>query len=238
MEKETEMTTTVTPELLAKVLPTSLKSAATQDLADMLNAVSTDPDAADFIRENFISYTKVLQDGKYKTEDYLNAVKYVSFKLMKASNEEAYIKTFPQRYQNMVASGKSKKDISAYVHAYSRNKLVIQLLQQSVVPFWLINQDYRQEALMTQVELMRTAASEKVRSDAANSVLTHLEQPKEVGPAINFDMRESAGLQELKQALVSLAQGQIQAIQAGATVTDIAGQSIMDVQAKDVSDAS
>lgn len=232
------MTTTVTPELLAKVLPTSLKSAATQDLADMLNAVSTDPDAADFIRENFISYTKVLQDGKYKTEDYLNAVKYVSFKLMKASNEEAYIKTFPQRYQNMVASGKSKKDISAYVHAYSRNKLVIQLLQQSVVPFWLINQDYRQEALMTQVELMRSAASEKVRSDAANSVLTHLEQPKEVGPAINFDMRESAGLQELKQALVSLAQGQIQAIQAGATVTDIAGQSIMDVQAKDVSDAS
>ncbi len=232
------MTTTVTPELLAKVLPTSLKSAATQDLADMLNAVSTDPDAADFIRENFISYTKVLQDGKYKTEDYLNAVKYVSFKLMKASNEEAYIKTFPQRYQNMVASGKSKKDISAYVHAYSRNKLVIQLLQQSVVPFWLINQDYRQEALMTQVELMRTAASEKVRSDAANSVLTHLEQPKEVGPAINFDMRESAGLQELKQALVSLAQGQIQAIQAGATVTDIAGQSIMDVEAKDVSDAS
>lgn len=232
------MTTTVTPELLAKVLPTSLKSAATQDLADMLNAVSTDPDAADFIRENFISYTKVLQDGKYKTEDYLNAVKYVSFKLMKASNEEAYIKTFPQRYQNMVASGKSKKDISAYVHAYSRNKLVIQLLQQSVVPFWLINQDYRQEALMTQVELMRSAASEKVRSDAANSVLTHLEQPKEVGPAINFDMRESAGLQELRQALVSLAQGQIQAIQAGATVTDIAGQSIMDVQAKGVSDAS
>lgn len=232
------MTTTVTPELLAKVLPTSLKSAATQDLADMLNAVSTDPDAADFIRENFISYTKVLQDGKYKTEDYLNAVKYVSFKLMKASNEEAYIKTFPQRYQNMVASGKSKKDISAYVHAYSRNKLVIQLLQQSVVPFWLINQDYRQEALMTQVELMRTAASEKVRSDAANSVLTHLEQPKEVGPAINFDMRESAGLQELRQALVSLAQGQIQAIQAGATVTDIAGQSIMDVEAKDVSDAN
>lgn len=228
---------TLTVDTLAKAMPSNLRPLVTQELADKINAIAKDQEFASYFRENFLSYTKVLQDGKFKVEDYLNAVKYVSYKMLRHTNEEAYVKTFPERYQRLLANGASRKDISAYVSAYSKNKLVNLLFEQTQVPFHILNMDLRQEALMVQVDLMKTAASEKVRSDAANSVLSHLAPPKEAAPAVNFDMRESAGLKELTNALTKLAGAQITAIQNGTPVTEIAAHKIMDVQAKEVSDA-
>jgi len=39
----------------------------------------------------------VSQQGKWKAEDYLNAVVFVSHKLTGLSNAEAYKRTFPER---------------------------------------------------------------------------------------------------------------------------------------------
>lgn len=225
---------TITIELLQKTLPSNLRTAATQGMVDMLNNVSNNQQEAELIRENFLGYTAVLSEGKYKTEDYLNAVKYVSFKLMKCSNEEAYVKTFPQRYQRMVADGIKPKDIGAYVYAYSKNKLVNRIMEQTMVPSWVLNQDIFQEAINTQASLMRdTDVSPKVRSDAANSLLTHLAKPKEAGPMINLDMRDTSGMKEMKELLVRMAQQQQGLIKEGVTARDIAAANIIDVEVKD-----
>lgn len=224
----------ITIELLQKTLPSNLRTAATQGMVDMLNTVSNNQQEAELIRENFLGYTAVLSEGKYKTEDYLNAVKYVSFKLMKCSNEEAYVKTFPQRYQRMVADGIKPKDIGAYVYAYSKNKLVNRIMEQTMVPSWVLNQDIFQEAINTQASLMRdTDVSPKVRSDAANSLLTHLAKPKEAGPMINLDMRDTSGMKEMKELLVRMAQQQQGLIKEGVTARDIAAANIIDVEVKD-----
>lgn len=226
--------TTFTVELLQKTLPSNLRTSATQGMVDMLNNVSNNQQEAELIRENFLGYTAVLSEGKYKTEDYLNAVKYVSFKLMKCSNEEAYVKTFPQRYQRMVKDGVKPKDIGAYVYAYSKNKLVNRIMEQTMVPSWVLNQDIFQEAINTQASLMRDpAVSPKVRSDAANSLLTHLAKPKEAGPLINLDMRDTSGMKEMKELLVRMAQQQQGLIKDGVTAKDIAGAVIIDVEATD-----
>lgn len=224
---------TITVESLKSSVPTPIKSCITPDLVDLLNNVAADQTTAELIRENFISYSGILNDGRYKTEDYLNAVKYVSYKLLKNTNQDAYIKTFPDRYAKLLANGTASKDIASFVSAYSKNKLVTKLLEQSLVPFWLLNQDLRQEALNVQVDLMRNANSEKVRSDAANSVLSHLEQPKEAIAPISIDLRESKGLNELREALTSLAQAQLSAISKGTSVHEIVTQDIMDVTPKD-----
>ena len=118
------MNTPITKELVARALPGNLKSAATDQLADMINQISADPLIAEQIRENFLSYASVLKDGKFKVEDYLNAVAYCSYKLMGDSNQDAYFKTFPQRYANLVAAGRTPKEISAYVSAYAKGQLV------------------------------------------------------------------------------------------------------------------
>jgi hypothetical protein len=229
-----QVMTTFTVELLQKTLPSNLRTSATQGLVDMLNNVSNNQQEAELIRENFLGYTAVLSEGKYKTEDYLNAVKYVSFKLMKCSNEEAYVKTFPQRYQRMVKDGVKPKDIGAYVYAYSKNKLVNRIMEQTMVPSWVLNQDIFQEAINTQASLMRDPdVSPKVRSDAANSLLTHLAKPKEAGPLINLDMRDTSGMKEMKELLVRMAQQQQGLIKDGVTAKDIAGAVIIDVEATD-----
>ena len=228
--------TTFTVELLQKTLPSNLRTSATQGLVDLLNTVSSNQQEAELIRETFLGYTAVLSEGKYKTEDYLNAVKYVSYKLMKCSNEEAYVKTFPQRYQRMVGDGIKPKDIGAYVYAYSKNKLVNRIMEQTMVPSWVLNQDIFQEAINTQASLMRDPdVSPKVRSDAANSLLTHLAKPKEAGPLINLDMRDTSGMKEMKELLVRMAQQQQGLIKEGVTAKDIAAAVIIDVEVKDVS---
>lgn len=226
--------TTFTVELLQKTLPSNLRTSATQGLVDMLNTVSNNQQEAELIRENFLGYTAVLSEGKYKTEDYLNAVKYVSFKLMKCSNEEAYVKTFPQRYQRMVGEGIKPKDIGAYVYAYSKNKLVNRIMEQTMVPSWVLNQDIFQEAINTQASLMRNPdVSYKVRSDAANSLLTHLAKPKEAGPLINVDMRDTSGMKEMKDLLVSMAQQQQGLIREGLTAKELAAVTIIDMEDND-----
>lgn len=222
----------LTQAMVERALPANLKSAATQQLTDQINNIVADPLIAEEVRNNFISYSAVLKDGKFKTEDYLHATAYVSFKLMGNSNQDAYFKTFPTRYQALLAKGTSSKDISAYVAAYARGKLVNLILEQTLVPSWVLNQELYQKALNVQADLMITASSEKVRTDAANSILTHLTKPKEAGPLVSIDLKETSGMSELKIMLTKLAQSQRQAITEGASTKEIAGQRIIDVEAE------
>lgn len=229
------MSVPITKELVAHALPGNLKSAATDQLADMINQISTDPLIAEQIRDNFLSYTSVLKDGKFKVEDYLNAVAYCSYKLMGDSNQDAYFKTFPQRYANLVAAGRTPKEISSYVAAYAKGQLVNKIMEQTLVPSWVLNQHMYQAALNTQFKIMTDEdVSPKVRSDAADSLLTHLAKPKEAGPLINIDMGETSGMNELKDALARMAQQQQTLINAGVSTKEIAAQDIVDVTPKEI----
>ncbi|QEP29885.1 hypothetical protein HYP99_gp087 [Sinorhizobium phage ort11] len=218
----------LTKEDVVKALPATLKSSVTQSLVDTINNVTTDPIVAENIRENFVTYASVLKDGKFKTTDYINAVSYVSYKFMNYSNEESYARTFPQRYQTLLANGTSKKDISAYVSAYHRGKLVNLILEQSLVPTWIINQDNYQKAINTQVDLMVNAISEKVRCDAANSILTHLKRPEVNGLQLNVNLQDNSGMNELKNTLAELAQQQKALIEGGMSAREIAATPLIE----------
>ena len=223
----------LTIQQVEKAVPANLKSAITPQFVDTLNNLSTDPVMAEQMRENFMSYTSVLKDGRFKTEDYLSAVMYVSYKLMGKTNLEAWGLTFPQRYQTLVARGTSSKDIAAHVSAYNKGKLVNLIMEQTLVPSWVLNQDLYQRALNVQADLMANAMSEKVRSDAANSILTHLAKPKEnIAAQINIGIGENSGMNELRDTLTQLAKQQQDLINRGVSTKDIAAQTIIDVEVK------
>ncbi|WP_421991665.1 hypothetical protein [Roseococcus sp.] len=219
----------LTQDQIAQALPANLKSAATPSFTAMVNGIVSDPLIAEQVRENFISYSRVLSEGKFKTEDYLHAVTYVSFKLMGMTNLEAYCRTFPARHAALAAKGTSSKDISAYVAAYHRGKLVNLIMEQSLVPSWVLNQDIHQKAINHLATLMTSASSEKVQAEAAIGLLTHLAKPKEAGPLVSIDMRETSGTTELRGLLKELAQQQQAAIAAGISPAVIAAQRIIDV---------
>ena len=228
------MSTDLTVQQVQTALPASLKSAVTQSMVDQINNIVSDPLIAEQIRNNYLSYTGVMKDGKSKTEDYLHAVAYVSYKLMGLSNQDAYFKTFPQRHAQLVAKGTTSKDISSYVSAYNKGKLVNLIYEQTLVPTWVLNQDLHQKALNVQADLMVNASSELVRSNAANSILTHLAKPKEAGALINLDMRETSGMNELRDALTKMAQTQRELIQSGVSTKDIADQRIIEGESTNV----
>ena len=229
----------ISKELVIKAVPPNLKNAVSDDLVDRLNAITSDQILAEEVRKNFISYTSVLREGKFKLEDYLNAVTYVSHRLNGDTQHDAYFKTFPSRYQNLMALGKTPKEISNYVAMFNKGKLVQKIQEQTLTPAWVLNQDMFQAALNTNYQIMMDDdVSPKVRVEAANSLLTHLQKPKEVTPAVNIDLRESSGLSELKKALSQLATQQQQLIEQGGSTIDVAAQRIVEVSAQEIEDVS
>lgn len=219
---------TLTVADVSQAVPANLKSAVTQQFVDTINNVVADPEVAEQVRNNFISFASVLRDGKYKMQDYLNAVTYTSFKMMDMSNHDAWCSTFPARHAALVSAGKSKKDISSHVSMYAKGKLVAAVAEASFIPTWILNRDIQQKAINHLADLMMNAASEKVQCEAASSLLTHLAKPKETGPLVNINMTESSGMNEMKDMLERLAQQQQALIQGGATTKDIAGQRIFE----------
>ena len=213
-----------------QALPPQLKTVVSDQMVEELNNLSTDPQAAELMRDNFISYTRVMSEGKFKLEDYVFAVVYVSYKIMGNSGREAYAKTFPQRYAKLVADGRSAQEISAYVSAYNKGKLVNLIMEQTLIPVWILNQEVYQTAINTQAELMLHAKSEKVRSDAANSLLTHLKRPETKQVELNIGVVDNSGMNELKKTLREMAEMQQDLIKGGVTTRTIAHQDIIEAE--------
>lgn len=185
------MTDLMTPDQFKMALPTQFRGNVTQEVMDGVNALLADPNLAEAYRERMIGHTSVLREGKFKLESYLGAVKYVTQKMMNKSNLDAYIATFPDKYQDFVARGVSQKDISSYVSAFNKSKLVNLIMEQALIPAWVGNQDMYQQALSAQFDLGMNASSEKVRVEALNSVLTQLKQPEKT--KITLDVSEEVG---------------------------------------------
>jgi len=207
--------TLMTTEQFKDALPPAIRKNVNQEVVDRINAVLSEPELYEQYRENLVSYSHVMKDGKFKLTSYVDAVKYVSHKLMGRTNIDAYSRTFPDKMLRFTQQGVSQKDISAYVSAYNKSKLVNLILEQSLIPSWVLNQDLYQKALNVQAELMMTASSEKVRSDAANSLLTHLKKPETQKVELDIGVKEDSSIAALRQATMALAQQSRMAIQAG-----------------------
>lgn len=227
--------TPMTIDEFKAALPEKVRKSVNQDLIDQINSVLSEPELYEQYRENLLSYTKVMADGKFQVPQYLSAVKYVSFKLQGASNIEAYSKTFPEKIQRFTQQGVSAKDIASYVTAYNKSKLVNLLFEQTLVPFWVLNQDMYQKALNVQAELMMSASSEKVRTDAANSLLTHLKPPEIKKVELDIGTKEDSSISQLRQATIELARQQKMLLESGmANAQEIAHSHVIKKEAIDV----
>ena len=222
------MSNALTMEQFQRVLPKSVRKTLNVKLLDGINKVLTDPLIKESYRENLLSYTNVLNTGPYKIESYINAVRYVSFKLLGSTNMDAYIRTFPDRYQRLISDPVSKGYIAQYVSAYNKNKLVNLVFEQTLIPVHILNADIHQKAINVQADLMLNAMSEKVRTDAANSLLNHLKMPETQKIELNIGMKEDKSINELRDSTMALVAQQRQMLEAGAmTAKDVAHSKLL-----------
>ena len=217
-------------------LPDKVKKSINQELIDQINTTLSEPEMYETYRENLMSYTKVMQEGKFKISEYINAVKYVSHKLMGCTNLDAYSKTFPDKILRFTAQQVASKDIASYVTAYNKSKLVNLIYEQTLIPSYVLNQDLYQKALNVQADLMVNAKSEKVKSDAANSLLTHLKPPEVKKVELDIGIKEDSSIAALRATTLELARQQRLVMEAGAMNAQEVAHSriIIDTEAKEI----
>lgn len=233
----TNVLTPLTTEEFKAALPDKVKKSVNQTLIDQINLTLSDPDLYETYRDNLLSYGSVMAEGRFKISQYLNAVKYVGYKIMGKTNIMSYSLTFPDKIQRYAANKVVDKDIASYVTAYNKSKLVNLLMEQTMVPFWILNQDVRQKALNVQAELMIVARSEKVRTEAANSVLTHLKQPDDKGIALDITPAASNTIDLLRKSTQALVDQQRKLLEANeVTAKEVAHSKIIEGEAEDVTD--
>ena len=215
-------------ESIKKLVPKTQRTLITEDFVDRLEASIKDSVIAEEFKSNFITYLNVLSKGKYKMEDYINAVKYVSFKLLDYSNVKAYAATFPERYQRLVEEG---QQIDAFVSMYNKNKLVIQIYEQTIVPSYVLNAPLHQQALNTLAAMIQ---DEDVRGmtkvKACEAILAYTKQPEIIKGELTIGIEQSDTINDLREVTEQLAETYRKALQGGArTLTQVAEAKIIDV---------
>lgn len=208
--------TQLTVQEFKEALPKGLQKGVNQEVMDLVNNVIGEPEFIENFRDNLVGYQSVLLQGKFKVSNYVEAVKYVSHKLMGTNNIQSYTRAFPQKVAEFKRRGVTDKDIASYVYAYNKSKLVNLIMAQSLIPTHVLNADVYQEAINIQLDLARNANSEKVRSDAANSLLVQLRPPEVKKIELDIAHKEDSSISALRETTMQLVAETRLALQAGA----------------------
>ena len=216
----------LTAEQFKEVLPTTMRKAINPLLIMRVNNIIDSPEEWETYRENLLSYAHVLQNGKFKMEQYLNAVRYVSYKVMGMTNRDAYLKTFPEKYERFVAEGVSDKDISSYYTAYNKSKLVMLIYEQTLIPTHILNAPNYQKAVNHQVWLMLNAKSEMVQTQAANSLMTNLKAPEVKKMELDIGVTNNSVIDDYERAMHAMVEKQLELIKQGGDLKQITNASI------------
>jgi len=207
--------TVMTVEAFKAALPSSKIDISEEVIADINNIISNSDVAVEF-RENLISYTSVMATGRVRIKDYISAVKFVTYKMLGDGNTVAFSKTFPDRYMDMLSKGMVAREISSRAAMYNKTKLLTKIYEQTLVPVHILNADIYQQAINTQASLMLNANSEKVRSDAANSLLTHLKAPETKKIELDIGLKQDQSIDDLRKTTLELVAQQKKMIISGA----------------------
>lgn len=220
----------LTPELLAQNLPAKLKKNVTPDLLKVVENLVDDPMIRDNFKENLLSYTNVLSEGQYNIPQYLDAVHYVTHRMMGSGITQAYSKTFPDRYNKLVARGATAKDIASFSTAYNKNKLVNLIVEQTMIPTHILNVDTHQKAINKLAEIMADEdVSARVQVDAATGLLTHLATPVTNKVQVDVSIKDES-IDELKRTTRELAAKQKEMLEGGLMdTTEVARSTIVKV---------
>ena len=206
-----ETTNHLTKEQLFGAMPDKrFRKHITDEIVEVINS-EPDSELRRVFRDNTLTYASVLSTGKYSLAAYINAIKFISFKLMGDKSSTAYSKVFPDRYQNLVTKGTSASMIASFADNYGKTGLITKIMEQTMVPTHILNAGVYQEAINTQAELMRTAKSELVRQKAAESLISNLTAPAVAKVEIDIGYSNDV-IDDLRATTKALAQQQLRMI--------------------------
>ncbi len=226
----------VSIEELKSTLPERLKRNVSPAVMHRVNEVLGDPEVYETYRENLLGYSHVLQHGRFKMVNYVDAVKFVSYKLMGKNSKQAFQLVFPEKMSRWAMEGVESKDQASYITSYNGSKLVCLIYEQTLIPIHVLNRDNYQRMINVQVQLAITAKSETVRTMAANSVLTHLKPPETTKVDINISSDSDSAIDALVASTQQMINQQKAMLSSGVlNAQDLAHQTLV-VKHEDIED--
>lgn len=207
---------------LKESLPKQHRSKVTAQFVDDMNQMITDPEFGELYAKNVITYSSVLQEGRFKLTDFFNATAFISYKMLGMSSMAAYQKVFPDKVKDMLARNVSTKDMSAYASTYNKTKLVTLIYEQTLIPDHIMYASVRHRAIAAQANLLNST-NEYVVQKAADSLMNHLKAPESAKMTIDVAAKDNGVISDLASALTALSSQQKEKIIEGEfTAKDVA----------------
>ena len=224
----------LTLDFVKGAVPKKCRHAVTQEFVDGLNKAMKSSSEGEIFVENFITYSNVINEGKFGLSEYVDAVKFVSLKLLGHTNVSAYKKVFPERWMRLEREGIKAKD--DFAQKYNSNLLVTKIYQQTIVPTWVLNAPLHQKALS---ELGRMIDDPSVRGmtrvKACEAILNYTKQPEVVESKVQISIGQSDTISELREVTAKLANTLKQGLEEGKhSLRSISEQQIVDAEYKEV----
>lgn len=217
-----EPSTLMTIDELREAMPSHLRKSVNDELLTEVNSALGDPNYAEIFKQNILNFNTIFREGKYKLHEYVNAVRYVSYKQMGLSNTEAYMKAFPDRYKQHINNGSTSSTIQSYISSYNKSKLVSAIMAQTIIPTWILNQGLYHDALSKLNDLMHNSKSEMVKYNAAAKLTDILRPPEVKKVELSLGISENSPLSQVEQSLAAIAKAQLGLIEQGMSAKDVA----------------
>jgi len=210
-----------------------------QDTVDFINEAETNELVVDEFRENFLTYSKVLNEGKFTLKQYVNAVKFTTYKMLDYNDSEAFILTFPEKYDRLKVDyahddEKFRRLISSYANRFKSSKLVVQIMQQTIVPSYIYNAPLFQEALLEATKIMKHSKSDIARVNAIAQILNHTKAPEEQNVNLNIGLKDNETVSDLRDMVEELSDKQREMMKQGVSPAEIAQMKILPAKYEEV----
>lgn len=210
------------------------RSRFTPGIVNKIKELVEDHDMSEEYRRKLVTFTSVLKTGKYKLDQYIDAVHFVTNRISGMSQRAAYELVFPGKIAKWKSIGRDTHRISSNISTYAQTELVTRIYEQSMIPTHILNAGLFQQALNTAADIMLTSSSDMVRVQAINAILTNTKAPEVTKIELDVGVKQNSAIDELRKATQELAIEQARAIDAGIAVKTIAESVIVEADIEEV----
>jgi hypothetical protein len=200
------MSNKISYEELKQRLPMSQGRLLTTKVVDMINDINSSEDFhKDQFIENMISYSSVLTSGRYKVEDYLKAVEFLSYKACGHTQLMAYEKTFREEIMIKMKTTSRSHDYTSAASNYAKGKLVTSIMAQAQIPLNLFFAQEKFKLVGVLLDLAYTSKNERIRMESADKALSQLQDPTDNKIEIDVNIKGDSAVRSLEEKMNQMA---------------------------------
>ena len=212
-------------ELVHSQLTAQQRLTVSEETIEDINRLAADPDYGEEFMDTYLTHLQVLADApKNNHTQYLNAMKFFSLVEARNSLTNAYIKVFPERYEDRRKgrTDETAKDLMRKeASRYNGSKLVNEIRRVAGMPVQLVHRHLMHEAILETANLMKNAKSEMVRAKAADTLIRELKPAEEQTLNVKVEDGSTSVIDDLRKATQELAAQQHEAVMAGVPIKQI-----------------